>query len=232
MDKANYQVLIESDHWPLIHDFNFCPLSYMDKSWYAELGISDYLETIIDCCTEATNHWLLDYLDLSDTFYFQFNEKAPGSGFALFNTVSLQKVVRYCGLVRWSPFIRTLLWSNQRRVIRESVGDDGYQFAVNAAPLLLGSWPDDFFEKGGLPMDAKKIPYLLDCSGLALFSRLIADSGPGLKQRVLLKFSVQYKELFTDTGDTLHSPDDYSRLLLLFKKVTKVVDPKCLHLLS
>ncbi len=230
MDKEAYHRMIEQDNWPLIHDLNFRPLSYMDMSWFTEAGLNEDYAEVLGYCPDAANQWVLQQLNLANRFCFNFDHEA--ACFALFETQLLRNIVRYCGLARWHPFIKTLVWAGQRRIIREAVGDAGYDFALNAAPLLLGEWPQDILEKGELPLDSDRLPYLLDCSGLELFLMLTIDTEQALADRVMLKFPAHYKEQFSNIDKRSIPTEDYPRLLQLFKKVTKVIEPQCLYLLN
>lgn len=227
MDKADFSSLINSEDWPLLYAFNFCPLTYIQPGWLEPLDFGGDFAQLLQRCPEQSNRWLLAELGLDGLWAFNLENAA--TRLALADAQSLQTIVRYCGLARWSPMLRQIVWRQPRYQLRQSLGDRAYGFAVNTAPLLLGHWPDGVLKEAPVPLESEDFLHTLDVCGLELLLALM-DDGAGLLARLKLKFPVALASCFARAPTAALS--DPARLLQLLRKVTKVASPQCLHLLN
>ncbi|WP_263079056.1 Yop proteins translocation protein K [Endozoicomonas sp. Mp262] len=228
MDKAAFAALTDSEHWPRIHDFNFRPLTYIQQGWFSELRVDTELVEVFSQCPDEGNQWLIDKLGLGEQWVFEFPNAV--SWLALADPCHLQQIIRYCGLARWNPALRQIIWREQRDRVRQCLGDKAYEFAVNAAPLLLSQWPAHLLKKTALPQNDNELLYALDTSGLELLTALLPEKRSALATRLKLKFPACFEVYFSQGEQTRFSDD--ARLLQLLRKVTKVATPQCLYLLN
>lgn len=235
MDKAGWRLLIDNHLWTVLHDFNLMPLSYMDSSRWMELGLDQSFKDAVGICPEACNQCVLKALQLERAF--EFNIEQHWLGIVLAESGLLQKVVRYCGLACWHPAIQGTVWQKPRQVLREAIGPQALDYALNVAPLLLTQWPDGLLYQGRVPESPEAILGEVDRSGLQILFSVLEGIGPALMRRLMLKFPVHYQIFFPRGGGQPEEQIgaivcDRERLQLLVRKVTRVVEPQCSSLLN
>ncbi|CAM2065483.1 SctK family type III secretion system sorting platform protein [Sulfidibacter corallicola] len=168
---------------PLVYAFNMLPTRYIHASWVEELLPSNLYGMLRDNprTEQRLADTILNRLDLKDQFWFDFEQ--PHRRLALIDADDLINAAYYAGIALNGPSIAAAISRQDVLFVRESIGEESYQFAIKKAPFLVGRWPLRLPDQVGFDFDA----HVRNCGMLAL-AACFADEPPALIQRLQLKF--------------------------------------------
>lgn len=197
-------------------DFNCLPLRTLHDSWYAGLPDGDLVVRLRGRprVERRLNQWLLDRHGLNARFWFQ--PEQPFERLALLDGERLLKLVVYTGLTLNAKRIQHTLIGDDVRLIKQSIGQPAYQFALKRAPFL-GPLPP-----GLLPPSAYSDDFYCHtsaCGTRALavaFAARRAGPDPALLARILFRLP---RSLAGYAGDTPPTPDTATATAALLLRV-------------
>ncbi len=124
-----------------VYEFNCLPARYLHPSWLAREPHRALVLRAARCrrSEQRVSEWLLERFGLSGPPCLRFAEPAPRC--ALLPPPHLEAVLFYAGLTLSHAHIRRLVLSADVQRLRERLGEAGYRFAIDTAPLLAGDEP-------------------------------------------------------------------------------------------
>ena len=123
----------------LVYEFNLLPADYIHKSW-----IDSFISPILykkitqsKIGRETLSQWILVQNNLKRNYYYDFID--PLFRLALLPPEMIKKLSLYCGIALNHKNITSVIDKRKKEKILVSIGQDGYQFGIKIAPLLVGN---------------------------------------------------------------------------------------------
>ncbi|WP_020405316.1 SctK family type III secretion system sorting platform protein [Hahella ganghwensis] len=120
--------------------FNWLPASYVDASWLSQWLLPEQMMAIRSNtdATRSLNRFLLEYpepLEIVPTETFS----DPVLQLMLKPVESVHHLVRLAGLALNYQRIKQVICRQQQKLLKDVIGEAGYRFALERAPLMVGS---------------------------------------------------------------------------------------------
>ncbi|WDE02223.1 SctK family type III secretion system sorting platform protein [Thalassomonas actiniarum] len=234
---------------PLHHKlqtFNFYPSRSLHPSWWPQLQTlaenraesqskaaaqegmpesltPEQLDSLNTGQPYLVSSWLLKQFNLDGQFDFNFD--SPEKQLFLQSPPELQRLRNYLTALLYHPFIASLLAAKKVKAIKQVLGDEGYQFAVKQAPLLLNQIPE-FLQKHMTTTDTldfsdpEKLDQQLNQAGAALLATAAGQYGPALQWRLYWKLPFASGLVETKKGNDSDKAQ-HKLCWQLIKKVSK-----------
>ncbi|HHC74212.1 MAG TPA: hypothetical protein ENK78_03975, partial [Thiothrix sp.] len=121
---------------PTIWEFNYKPERYIDTTWLETIPNGKLLEKLCKNKrdTSQLSHYLLSQLGFNGQFFFDFSD--PIARVALSPPENLKKLVEYIGVTYQQHDIRRTITKDEVRALKDSIGEDIYQFGLQSAPKI------------------------------------------------------------------------------------------------
>ena len=235
MDSSAQQLdWLQGEHGTAILTFNFLPLSYIHASWRDALAEKysfpteheDFTAYILNDGSSYLQRWFLESHQLDKDFDFNF--ESPLKRIALLDYESIASLSYWLAIALTSENIRTLLSANHVAMLKELLGDDGYDFALYQAPFLLGAWPKSL----RVTLTFSSIEALdesLQTIGFSALFSLLQEYPHAFNQR--LKFKLPEAISKGVSPLPLENASDVSQLLIILRKIIRQNKvPACTHL--
>ena len=206
----------------LVYEFNLLPANYIHESWIKSFISTILLKKITESKRgrEILSQWILAQNNLNQDYYYNFTD--PLLRLALLPSEMMNKISLYCGIALNHKNITGIIDKRKREKIVESIGQDGYQFGIKIAPLLVGNRtnPVSLSIKGGFKKHLEK------CGATYLLYGFSRAPRP-LFKRLTLKLPKDIS--FNQNLSSQSKKNNYN--LLLFKKILKYgINPEWHHL--
>ncbi|WP_185961327.1 SctK family type III secretion system sorting platform protein [Telmatospirillum sp. J64-1] len=206
----------------LIYQFNLFPSRYIHASWVDVMFEPSLWQRMAATrrCEAALNRVLLQELSLEDSFPVDFS--APAARVGLLDQESLSRLSLYLGLTLDHSSIRRVIHGPSVAVLRQTLGDDAFLFAVQRAPLLAP--PPGLLSPSLLPeSDPSDEPGAMLGRFQAIGRRVLAIALGGLPPDILKRFRLK---LPYDPDMDFSASDASPQTQVLLNRVLKETEPQ------
>ncbi|WP_252178929.1 SctK family type III secretion system sorting platform protein [Endozoicomonas sp. 4G] len=218
----------QSELFQSIAEFNLYLVRFIHHSWLKTIKLSPLVKQLRQAghADYYLSHFLLTEFKLNNDYDYDFDEKHKRV--ALADEEALTKLAFYLGIILNESVIRNTLRKQERMLLKKTLGEDGFRFAVKKAqffsrirsdqgPSFLIDWDHlDRFKR-----------YLLQ-SGFQVLGRAFSDSSPAFTKRLELKLPVSFRD---DLQSSEKSGLDIRQCKTLVVKAHKEVNREWRHLL-
>lgn len=183
--------LPDKDNVLSICQFNFLPIRYMHPTWFSALPNGSLLQRLRHCqrTEQRLSRYILSHFNLIEQHWFDFT--APVNRIALLSGTSIIQLIFYAGLTLNATAIQRSLLRKDVIVLKQSLGEKPYLFALKRASFLYPSPA----AKASLPLDNGLRIHLMR-EGIRCLSRVFQDQPRALTQRLLWKLPRSWAAVF------------------------------------
>lgn len=206
----------------LIYEFNFFPTRYMHRDWVEELlpdGYGTLYEKLLanPRAERRLSEFILAGRNIEGGPFHDFQELSHR--FALLDPDSLGQLLLYTGIATGARWISHQIERTAVALLKESLGEKGYLFALKKAPFLIGnaSFPSTRPEQND-----KLLSFLL-ASAVQCLKLCLHDAPSSLVQRMLLKLPRELAGYWEEGGDLVVGDRRQVQMVMkriLFKEVS------------
>ena len=153
--------------------------------------------------------------NLKGEFYYDFKE--TGYRLLLLPSDVLTNLTLYCGIAIYHNEIKTVIDKTQKEIIIDSIGVNGYRFAIDSASLLVGN----FQSKLKLKYGWGDLAYFLRKCGTNLFLSAFKNIPEYIYRRIQLKFD---KEVVDDEVFPEYDIEPLKIMVFFIRIMKQIVD--------
>ena len=204
--------MIEDSQLDSIIAFNFAPAQYTDASWLTGLPHSSTVKWLQSDTTGSAwiSRYILESHGLLDKVDTDFSRKEKE--LALMKRQHISAVVFHAGLALNSPLLKGILKRQERNMVGECLGHEGYCYAIKKGPFVAGPLVQKFDAAYTIdwshPAELKKHIFR---TGVRLLDAVYSREPDAFQKRLLFKLPIQGKDYFY-AGSAASYSDEVSHL--------------------
>ncbi|WP_422134875.1 SctK family type III secretion system sorting platform protein [Endozoicomonas sp. ALD040] len=230
-EQPNLQMDPELELFQSIAEFNLYLVRFIHHSWLQTIKLSPLVKQLRKAGNADfhLSHFLLKEFDLSNDFDYDFDEKHKRV--ALADEEAITKLAFYLGIILNESVIRNTLRKRERLLLKKTLGEDGFRFAVKKAQFFsrIGTDLGPSFLIDWDHLDSFK-RYLTQ-SGFQVLGRAFSESSPAFIKRLELKLPVSFRDTIWSSDRSSEKSDlDINQCKTLVVKVHKEVNREWRHL--